>query len=208
MELCCKETSSDQPLKFFRCPHSEYIDVPEWVIIHEVYEGENSHEAFESDLDRALEAGPAAIIVEPRRLGEETARWIALGNCLHQTAVLTGVGSLATTLLLSPPSTAASSHTLLLVVAAPLAAAGALCATLYSVSWATDPCVGYQIEKDQSVLDRLPLSELANPNPLVLVRKNDRRRRVVHLTTTGLAVGMVVWRLYRAWQHGDISAYS
>ncbi|KAL1426985.1 hypothetical protein MTO96_003280 [Rhipicephalus appendiculatus] len=107
---------------------TEYIDVPEWVIIHELYEGENSHEAFELDFDRALEAGPASIIVEPRRLGEETARWIALGNCLHQTSLLSGIGSLATTLLLCPPSPTPSSAHTLFVIGAPLAGVSAFCA--------------------------------------------------------------------------------
>ncbi|XP_064478978.1 transmembrane protein 11, mitochondrial-like isoform X2 [Ornithodoros turicata] len=181
---------------------SEYVDIPEWVIIHELYEGENSHEAFESDLDRALEARPAAIIVEPRRLGEETARWIALGNCLHQTSVLSGLGSLAATLLLSPPApNPASIHTLL-IISTPLAAVGTLCAGLYSVSWATDPCIHYQVETDTQVLSRLPLSELANAHPLVLVRKDDKKKRAAHIVTTALAVGAVVWKLYRAVKEG------
>lgn len=184
--------------------HSEYVDVPEWVIIHELYEGENSHEAFESDLERALEAGPAAIIVEPRRLGEETARWIAIGNCLHQTSVLTGLGSLVTTLLLSPATPTTSSAHTLLVVGAPLAAVSAFCSGVYSVSWSTDLCIHYQVETDPAVLERLPLHELANPQPLVLVRRDERRKRAAHLATTGLALGMVFWRLYQVWRNGDL----
>lgn len=189
-----------------RTRFSEYIDVPEWVIIHELYEGENSHEAFELDFDRALEAGPASIIVEPRRLGEETARWIALGNCLHQTSLLSGIGSLATTLLLCPPSPTPSSAHTLFVIGAPLAGVSAFCAAVYSLSWATDPCIHYQVEKDRAVLDRLPLRELANPQPLVLVRRDERKKRAAHLITTGLSVGVVLWRLYQVWRNGDSGA--
>lgn len=46
------------------------------------------------ELERALDAGCAIIIVEPSRLGDETARWISVGNCLHKTAVLSGIFSI------------------------------------------------------------------------------------------------------------------
>lgn len=65
-------------------------------IIREVYDGENSHEAFGEELERALEAGCQMIIIEPSRLGDETARWISVGNCLHKTAVIAGIGSIFT----------------------------------------------------------------------------------------------------------------
>lgn len=62
-------------------------------IIREVYDSENAHEAFCEELERALEAGCKIIIVEPNRLGDETARWISVGNCLHKTAVISGLGA-------------------------------------------------------------------------------------------------------------------
>lgn len=65
-------------------------------IIREVYDSENAHEAFGEELERALEAGCQMIIIEPSRLGDETARWIAVGNCLHKTAVVAGLGSIFT----------------------------------------------------------------------------------------------------------------
>jgi hypothetical protein len=72
------------------------LDPSKVAIIREVYDSENSHETFELELERALEAGCSVIIVEPSRLGDETARWIAVGNCLHKTAVLSGIGAIAT----------------------------------------------------------------------------------------------------------------
>ena len=62
----------------------------------ELDDSENAHETFELELERALEAGCSVIVVEPSRLGDETARWIAVGNCLHKTAVLSGIGAIAT----------------------------------------------------------------------------------------------------------------
>ena len=51
---------------------------------------------FELELERALEASVPVIVIEPVRLGDETARWIAVGNCLHKTSVLAGLGSVIT----------------------------------------------------------------------------------------------------------------
>lgn len=64
------------------------------VVIREVYESENAYEVFEVELERALDAGYHTIIIEPTRLGDETGRWISVGNCLHKTAVLSGLGAI------------------------------------------------------------------------------------------------------------------
>lgn len=68
----------------------------EIAVIREVYDGENAQERFELELERALEAAVPVIVIEPVRLGDETARWISVGNCLHKTAVLAGLGSIIT----------------------------------------------------------------------------------------------------------------
>lgn len=65
-------------------------------IIREVYDTENAHETFEYELERALEAECTLIVIEPSKLGDETSRWIAVGNCLHKTAALSGLAAIAT----------------------------------------------------------------------------------------------------------------
>lgn len=65
-------------------------------IIREVYDSDSAHETFELELERALERGVPTIVIEPTTLGDETARWIAVGNCLHKTAVLAGFGAIST----------------------------------------------------------------------------------------------------------------
>lgn len=37
-----------------------------------------------------------AIIIEPVKLGDETARWITVGNFLNKTAVVSGISSILT----------------------------------------------------------------------------------------------------------------
>lgn len=65
-------------------------------IIKEVYDNENAHETFEYELERALESECSLIIIEPSKLGDETSRWIAVGNCLHKTAALSGLAAITT----------------------------------------------------------------------------------------------------------------
>ena len=61
-----------------------------------MYDSDAAHEVFELELERALEACIQTIVIEPTTLGDETARWISVGNCLHKTAVLAGFGSIMT----------------------------------------------------------------------------------------------------------------
>lgn len=65
-------------------------------IIREVYDSENAHETFEYELERALESECSLIVIEPSKLGDETSRWIAVGNCLHKTAALSGLAAIVT----------------------------------------------------------------------------------------------------------------
>jgi len=68
-------------------------------IIREVYDSENAHETFEYELERALESECSLIVIEPSKLGDETSRWIAVGNCLHKTAALSGLAAIITGLI-------------------------------------------------------------------------------------------------------------
>jgi len=72
----------------FRSPYT----ISDVTIIQEVYDSENANEKFEIQLETALDSGVKIIVVEPSRLGDETARWIACGNCLQKTALLSGLG--------------------------------------------------------------------------------------------------------------------
>ncbi|XP_013782016.1 transmembrane protein 11, mitochondrial-like [Limulus polyphemus] len=165
----------------------EYLDIPDTAIVREIYDGENAHEAFENELERALEAACSTIIIEPSRLGDETARWIAVGNCLHKTAVLAGFGSIASAFVWPDR----------LYVSCPLGAVSLLTAGLYTVAWQFDPCCKYQLEKNPESLSRLPLHTLTSATPVVLVRRDDTRRKTFHTLTTLAAVSICAWRLYK-----------
>lgn len=162
----------------------------EWHVIHEIYPDDPQYsdisEVFEVELERALEAKCNVIVIEPVKLGDETAKWIAVGNCLHKTAVLAGLGSLLS----------AGFWPNQCIVTCPLAFLSVACCGLYSVSWQFDPCCKYQVERDPKRLSRLPLHTLASSTPVVLIRVEDMRRKILHCTVASLAGLLCAWKFY------------
>jgi len=164
------------------------FDPSDTAIIKEIYDTENAHDAFVEELERALEGGYGVIVVEPSRLGDETARWISVGNCLHKTAVLTGLAALTTGLTWPDYPW---SYT-------PLGVTSLFCTGLYTVSWQFDPCVKYQVLTEAEMLFKLPLfSCLTSASPVVLFRKDDTRRKALHCSVTLLSSLICAWRLYK-----------
>ncbi|XP_067013405.2 transmembrane protein 11 homolog, mitochondrial [Anabrus simplex] len=156
-------------------------------IIREVYDNENAHEAFELELEKALEAGCSIIVVEPSRLGDETARWISVGNCLHKTAVLSGIFAVGTGLIWNERP----------YLCTPLAALSLLCTGLYTISWQFDPCCQYQVETGTDKLGKHPaLAGVVPASSVVLVRKDNSRRKILHTSVSLLATAFCAWRIY------------
>ncbi|XP_016089874.1 transmembrane protein 11, mitochondrial isoform X2 [Sinocyclocheilus rhinocerous] len=160
----------------------------ECYIVHEIYNGENAQEQFEYELEQALEAQYRYIVIEPTRIGDETARWVAVGNCLHKTAVLAGAVCLLTPLALPADYSR--------YVALPAGTLSLACAALYSISWQFDPCCKYQVEYDSQKLSRLPLHTLTSSSPVVLVRRDDVHRKRLHNTIALAALAYCAKKIY------------
>jgi len=158
----------------------------DYVIIHEIYDNDSASEYFESELEQALETCIRTIIIEPSKLGDETARWITVGNCLHKTSVLCGLGCLVTGITWPDKG----------LVYFPLGFCSIVCAGVYTVSWQFDPCCKYQVEYNSHRLQRLPLHNLTSSSPVVLVRKDDTRRKILHNLLAGLSTAYCAWRFY------------
>lgn len=110
-------------------------NAPTYRVIREVYENSFAHQHFEAELEKALEARVDYILIGPTRLGEETGRWITTGNCLHKTAVITGLAALSSSILWSARP----------ILSGPFCAISLFCTGLYTVSWNFDPCCQYQV---------------------------------------------------------------
>lgn len=185
------------------------FDPDETAIIKEIYDSENAHEAFGEELERALEAGCKIIVIEPPRLGDETARWIAVGNCLHKTAVLSGLGAIVCGKYCSTSFSDLhfylylTFHILGIAWAefpytyTPLSVMSFFCTGLYTVSWQFDPCVKYQVYTDSKKLAKLPLfNALSSASPTVLIRKNDSKRKILHCSVTLASTLFCALKLY------------
>ncbi|CAK1581913.1 unnamed protein product [Parnassius mnemosyne] len=154
-------------------------------IIREVYDSENAHIKFEMELERALEAGVRVIVIEPEPLGEETARWIYVGNLLHKVSVYSGLCSITSGLIWNS------------LACTPFGIVSVLCAGCYTLSWQWDPCCKYQEDKNRRRLATLPaLSDLTSASPVVLVRTDNRRKIFLHSSISAAAAAICLWRLY------------
>lgn len=170
-------------------PIDELIS-PSVRVIREVYEGENAHEMFQADLNKALFDKVRFIIIEPTRLGEETERWIAVGNCLHKTALISGAASIAI---------GAVWREKLTIYSASFCIVSMFCTSLYAICWNCDPCVEYQVERKQRNLLKIPVPEGAS-SPVVLVHTGNRFATISHRIVTVLATSVCVWSVYRAFK--------
>ena len=174
-------------LKTFFLPSPDFQMPQDLAIIREVYEHEYSAEEFEVELDKALDKKAQTIVVEPARLGEDTARWIACGNWLHKAAVLSGFGCLSLGLLW-PDRT---------VVYFPCGFVSVGCAGVYAISWQFDPCCKYQVEYDLMKVPKLPLHKLTTTTPVVLVRKDDRRRKILQNVIALASGSLCCYKMYK-----------
>lgn len=208
-----------------------------------MYDSENAHETFEYELERALESECSLIVIEPSKLGDETSRWIAVGNCLHKTAALSGLAAIVTGLShlyvkvslkhviicyinlnklqyernempLHRGSKLYHVNNISILqyfsgvvwgdrpyICGPLGFTSVITCGLYTVSWQFDPCCQYQVETDTSKLPHVELLAVLGPSsPTFLVRKDDRRRRILHTTITLAALGITAWRVYQAFK--------
>ncbi|XP_006875436.1 PREDICTED: transmembrane protein 11, mitochondrial-like [Chrysochloris asiatica] len=155
---------------------------------HAIYTGENAQDQFEYKLEQALETQYKYIVMEPTRIGDETARWITVGNCLHKTTVLAGTACLCTPLTLPLEYF----H----YISLPAGVLSLACCTLYGIAWQFDPCCKYQVEYDAYKLSRLPLHTLTSSTPVVLVRKDDLHRKRLYNTIDHAALAYCIKKIY------------
>lgn len=164
-------------------------------------------DTFIAELDKALISQYDYIIIEPSKLGDETSRWINVGNCLHQTAVLTGLASIASSKLtpfrmfnLSWNSSSSWFHIAGFIwprsinISTSVGFISLFCTSLYTISWSTDPCCQYQIEKNPNKFPKFPLNDFTSP--VVLAYKSNKKKKYLHCAVTSVAVGLCAYKIY------------
>lgn len=157
-------------------------------IIREIYENENSIETFLIQLERALHKKYECIVIEPKRLAEETGRWIMLGNILSRLSLLSGAASI-TISVVSPNR---------LFVSVPLAALTLITRGFYDISWNFDPCSKYQVETGGSAVARFVDESVAKSATRILVYKDNALLNYAQRSVTVVAVVLCGFHLYRS----------
>lgn len=161
---------------------------PQYVIIKDATRDPNvTEEDVEHELERAFEEEAELIIIEPKYLGDEVSRWITLGNFLHKASVISGI--------LCFGFQRFDKERYYLIIG--LGTFSSLCAISYAVCWKGDPCCKFQVADQVPDLERM-VANLTSANPVVLVRKNDNRRKVLHNIVATLS-GIVCARKLFAW---------
>lgn len=168
-------------------------------VIREMYNGLDAQELFETELDKAIEAGIDVIVIEPRKLGEETARWIGFGSCLSQTAFVAGSGSIVTSFLYRNKP-----H-----IYCPLTGLSLFCAGFYNFSWKNDPCSKYRTCTDEE-RQRPNVQNVAPPipsPPVILIKRSDNgSATIIHSAIALLALAFSAFNLFKWLNYDPIDA--
>ena len=157
-------------------------------MIHNPVEGDETN-SVECVFEQALEHKFTVIVVEPVDLGNRCIKWIRVGNFLHKSAVLSSLATLAITPFIPVRVS--------LFTSIPLGVFGISCATIYDVSWQFDPCCKYQVDYRGRELTKIPSRDIHTPSPVVLVRRNDKYRKIVHNAMSVIVMGYVGFILYK-----------
>eukprot|EP00794_Sanderia_malayensis_P008841 gene8841-9789_t len=168
---------------------SEWSATPEYIVIREVFGSEDPDTYSEEQLEDALEDEITYIVIEPSRVGNETSKWILLGNFLHKTTVLAGLGCLSSGLLL--PTKYRN------YICIPLGVMSLSSVLIYGMSWQYDPCCKYQVEHNPRTLEKLHIDNLNLSSVVVLTRRDDKYRKRLHNCIALAVASYFGWNLYK-----------
>lgn len=157
-------------------------------MIHSPSGGPDEH-TLECQLEDALETGYTLVVVEPPGLGDHCIKWIRVGNFLHKSAVLSAIGTLVATPFIPVRISFFTTF--------PLGVFSIGCATFYAVSWKYDPCCKYQVDYKGRELPKIPSHDIHTSSPVILVRRNDKYRKIVHNTLAVAVAAYLGWVAYR-----------
>lgn len=162
----------------------------EWYVISRKEQGETD-DSKAKELEAVLEREYALVIIEPWKLGDHVIHWIKGGNFLHKSSVLSNLGALA--LIPFVP------REIVRYTVVPLGVFGVLCGVIYNVSWYRDPCCKYQVDYNGEELSRVPSRVLSTRSPVILVRRNDTYRVILHSTLSVFVTSFFCWKLYKSY---------
>uniref|UniRef100_A0A915KX31 Uncharacterized protein n=1 Tax=Romanomermis culicivorax TaxID=13658 RepID=A0A915KX31_ROMCU len=172
-------------------------------VVQEIFNEDDvgMHEYNLEQLDMALEDKSQIVVIEPKRLGDQTKRWIKMGNFLSQLVTVSGLSSLIITVAYSTPKCKPNWCF--------LGTLYGVCLTthvLYRVSWCCDPCVDYQVENDPENLEttfrEINGHKSHSSNLLVVLVRKENKRKFSLLLNDIIALsiaGFVGYKIFHIW---------
>ena len=121
------------------------------------------------ELNEAMRHNFDAILLSDISLGKRVCSWIQFGNFLHKIGVLTGLSSLLLNIAqTSDWLTASVSFCSIISISA------------YNAIWRRDIVSCYQLDTRGDFVANVPLSSVKSGSLMVLVKRDDRYRRLLH----------------------------
>jgi len=169
---------------------------PGVALIREIFDG--GDDLLDTELERALEKRMHTIVIGAHRLGEETARWISIGNCLNKTAVVTGIGSILAGIVWRERRTTQCC----------LAGISLVTNGLHFLSWQMDECSHYKVETDVDHIRAKCVDIFEDfDKTVVLTRRspNDIKRTNIFQTAISLiALAFTAFKIYKSFKLSKI----
>ena len=167
----------------------EWSSLSEYAIIRGSSDDEDDEDEYlEEQLEDALDDRLQYIIIEPEKIGNETTKWIQIGNFLHKNGVLSGLGSVIISITF--PKRYRNYFYI------PVGIISLACISLYNISWQYDPCCKYQVEYDTRTLEKLEIDNLRS-SVVVLKRRDDTYRKRLHNIVGTIVVCLFAWKIYK-----------
>ena len=121
------------------------------------------------ELNEAMGHNFDAILLSDISLGKRVCNWIQFGNFLHKIGVLTGVSSLLLNIAQASDWLAAS-----------VSLCSIISISAYNAIWRRDIVSCYQLDTRGDFVANVPLSCVKSGSLMVLVRRDDKYRRLLH----------------------------
>ncbi|CAG2162215.1 unnamed protein product [Oppiella nova] len=160
-------------------------------LIRELFDG--TDDLLDTELERALENGIQTIVIEAHRLGEETARWISIGNCLNKTSVVTGIGSILAGIIWPEKRSTQCC----------LTGVSLLTNGIHYLSWQMDECEHYRVETDVHKIAANCAHLEDFDKPVVLTRREAHEMKRNHIFQTAIsliALAFTAFKLYKSFK--------
>ena len=124
----------------------------------------------ELELKDALKQDYDVIVLSDISLGQKVCKWIQFGNILHKSAVVSGTTCVVLNLATQTPDWFTTCMSLCSI----------LSITLYNAMWRRDTVSRYQLDTRGDFVSQMPLSSVRSRSLMVLMKRDDCYRRILH----------------------------